>query len=262
MNTISLFLRVERRQLLHYIALLVITVNCIISFLSITLFSSASEILSLYPTLFNPSGCSISTLVVHALLIGYSLLQIAISKTYKPGFSQFALLLASTSLFELAWQYSFSHGKTALGMLFLFGTLLSSCFLFIRAQRQLEHSELNNWWKVPICLYFTWLSITSISVTSSWVVSLGWERYFNESICASVLILFIGFLGVIMAFEKQDSLFPLITSWYIISIGVKQQPAYSTISITALGTGLLLIWCALISMIQSSKVMSKSIDTP
>ena len=265
MNAINASAQLDRARLLRYAALCAIATNILFNFLSITLFShpSVEEVIHSYPTLFSPAGYSFCIWIVHILFIGYALIQIAPERNYKPAFDRLAIPLIITNVFELGWQYAFVQGQLGIGMLFLIGMLISACALYVCAQKHFEQFNLGTWWRIPFNLYLAWTSIIVISASSSWLVSIGWVvEGITETDWMIVMIFVTGFLGSLMAFGRQDSVYPLVMSWSCLSLGMKYSQVSSNISIAALAVGLFLIWCALVAAVQSPKVAEKVFDNP
>jgi len=265
MNAINVSTQLDRARLLRYAALCAIATNILFNLLSITLFShpSVEEVIHSYPILFSPSGYSFSIWIVHLLFIVYALFQIATERDYKPAFDRLAIPLIITNVFELGWQYAFIQGRLGIGMLFLSGMLISSCSLYVYAQKHIEQFNLSTLWRIPFNLYFAWTSIIAISATFSWLVSIGWAMDgITEASCTMVMIFVIGLLGAVMAFGRQDAVYPLVMSWSGLSLWMKYSQISSNISIAALAVALFLIWCALIALVQSPKVAEKVFTNP
>jgi translocator protein len=260
MNAINVSTHLDRARLLRYTALCAIATNILFNFLSITLFShpSVEEVIYSYPILFTPAGYSFSIWIVHILFIGYALIQIAPERNYKPAFDRLAIPLIITNIFELGWQYAFVRGQLGIGMLFLAGMLISACSLYVYAQKHLEQFNLGIWWRIPFNLYLAWTSIIVISATSSWLASIGWTIEGITEMHWTILMIFVtGTLGALMAFGRQDAVYPLVMSWAILSLWIKYSQVSTDISMAALGVGLFLIWCAVVATIQSPKVAEK-----
>lgn len=255
MNNITIAAQSER-LVLRYAALLAIATNVIFNFLSITLFShpSVEEVISSFPILFSPSGYTFSIWIVHFLFISYTIFQVS-SKNLQSGFDKIATPLIISNIFELTWQYAFIQGRLNIGMMFLTGMLISAGCLYVIAQKELEKTNASAFWKVPFKLYLAWTSVITISAVSSWLNSIGWDMNgFSESTWTISMIVFTAALGILMAFGRQDNIFSLVMAWVNISIGLKFSQSSSEISFTALAIGIFLIWCTLVSAIQTSSV--------
>ncbi|HEY5823103.1 MAG TPA: hypothetical protein VIT44_01980 [Cyclobacteriaceae bacterium] len=263
MNTISISTQLDRARLLRYAALFAIATNILFNFLSITLFSNPSveEVIHSYPILFTPTGYSLSIWIVHILFIGYALIQVAPERNYKPAFDKLAIPLIITNVFELGWQYAFVQGQLGIGMVFLAGMLISAYSLYVYAQNHLEHLNLGSWWRIPFNLYLGWTSIIFLSATSSWLISIGWEVEGITKTDWTIIMIFVtGLLGALMAFGRQDAVYPLVMSWSSLSLWMKYSQTSTDISIAALAVGLFLIWCSLVATVQSPKVAEKVFD--
>lgn len=265
MNTINVSTQLDRARLLRYAALGTIATNILFNFLSITLFSNPSveEVIHSYPILFSPAGYSFNIWIVHILFIGYALVQVAPERNYKPAFDRLAIPLIITNVFELGWQYAFAQGQLDIGMLFLGGMLVSACSLYINAQKHLIQFQLSGWWRIPFTLYLAWTSIIVISATSCWLTSFGWSiTGITEKDWTIIMIFATGLLGALMAFGRQDALYPLVMGWSSLSLWIKYSHVSTDICIAALAVGLFLIWCSLVAMVQSTKVAEKVFDSP
>lgn len=265
MNAINFSTHLDRARLLRYAALCAIATNILFNFLSITLFShpSVEEVIYSYPILFTPSGYSFGIWLVHILFIGYALIQITPDRNFKPAFDRLAIPLIITNTFELGWQYAFVQGQLAIGMLFLLGMLISACSLYVYAQKHLEQFNLGIWWKIPFNLYLAWTSIIAISATSSWLASIGWAVDGITEMHWTIFMIFVtGILGTVMAFGRQDAIYPLVMSWSNLSLWIKYSQVNNDISIAALGVGLFVIWCAVIATVQSPNIAEKVFDNP
>jgi len=265
MNAVNLSASLDRARLLRYAALCAIATNILFNLLSITLFSNPSveEVIHSYPILFAPTGYSFCIWIVHILFIGYALIQITTERNYKPAFDRLAIPLIITNVFELGWQYAFIQGRLGIGMLFLAGMLISSYSLYTYAQKHIELFNLNTSWRIPFNLYLAWTSIIAISATSSWLVSTGWEIEGLTRINLTIMMIFLtGLLGALMAFGRQDAVYPLVMSWSCFSLWMKYSLVSNEISIAALAVAIFLIWCALVATVQSPKVAEKVFANP
>jgi benzodiazapine receptor len=261
MNTISITGQPDRVRILRYATLLIIVTNVIFNLLSITLFANPSveEVINSYPIFFAPAGYSFSIWIVHLLFIIYAVLEITPDKKNMASLDRLALPLIITNIFELCWQYSFIRGQLNIGMIFLIGMLLSACLLYVKAQNYFDLLTIGMRWRIPFNLYLAWTSLITISSTASWLLSIHWSMAgMNESSWTIILILFSGLLGALMAFGKQDMIYAMIMAWANLSLGIKFHHQSQSISVAAFAVGLFLIWCALVSLVQSSGVIQKS----
>jgi len=262
MNTLHTNTYFDKSRILRLTMLLVVTLSTLINFLSITLFynPSVDEVIYSYAILFKPSGYSIAIWIVHVFFIGYGVLQLVTDRRSQPEFDKLALPLILTTLFELGWQYNFIRGEMTLGMLFMTGMLVSACLLYVRAHSQFNKNGLSAWWKVPFSLYLAWISVIFISATASWLIEMKWNIYFNEVISTVIVIFMLGMLGALMALGRQDTVYPLVMGWCTISIWVEYSQLLPSISIAGLTIGMFLIWCSVVSLVQSIGITQRSLD--
>ncbi|MDH5382015.1 MAG: hypothetical protein OEW75_14255 [Cyclobacteriaceae bacterium] len=207
------------------IVLITIFVNYLANALPIN-GKTTGEISDLYPNLFVPAGFTflIWGVIYLGLLVYVFYPLIHIKKesevkleSYFRGKIYFWISCIANILWLLAWHYDF----ILLSVFFMLLILISLIKLWsIYNSGNTEAPYL----KIPISIYFGWISVATITNFTALFVSRGWAPTEGEASLWAIIMLTIAFsLGLYMLLARRDVYFPMVIIWAFLGISGKQM---------------------------------------
>lgn len=183
---------------------------------------TAAEVSDSMPTLFAPAGYTFAIWGVIYFFLGAMVL-------YRIGAfgNVSSALLKSTDdwliicsgLANIAWIFSWHYDHIFLSVIAIVILLITLGILYTRIARfRLEGA---NWWfvKVPVSVYFGWITVATIANISSWLVDIGWNGFGIPRQVWTIVVLVIGALiGIIGTCSKVDFLYGLVFIWSYVGI--------------------------------------------
>jgi translocator protein len=196
---------------------------------------TTGELSALYPNYFVPAGVTFSIWgIIYLLLVLY----IIKSWFVTPGESGqvksnryiwFILSGAGNAGWILAWHYKFIWLSMGLMLLLLYS--LIRLYLITRS----DHWPL----RVPVSVYFGWITVATIANATALLVSLDWKGGFiGEPVWAILLMIIAVVLSSVIRLRFRDPYFQLVVVWAIFGIWLKFSssalPSASLMQVAAL----------------------------
>jgi len=181
-----------------------------------------------YPNLFAPAGYTFAIWGVIYLLLGLFMFRMFdIWKPKKPALSQgefntVTRLFMITSLLNAAWLMAWQY-RVLWASVILMAALLVSLIMINTLTRDKDFTA-REWLfvRVPFSVYFGWITVATIANISTWLVSLGWDRWGQSEGFWMVLVLLAGaVVGLATMRRNQDWAYGAVIIWGYTGILVK-----------------------------------------
>jgi hypothetical protein len=107
-------------------------------------------------------------------------------------------------------------------MLVILGSLI-----MISSKLNLNLSNLsigeNIFLRIPIELYFGWISVATIANIAAWLAKLKWSFLLNDIQWTMVMICTGGTLNLLMLIKRKMTVFVLVGIWALVAIGLRHR---------------------------------------
>lgn len=196
---------------------------------------SPAYISELYPTPVTPAGYAFTIWsLIYLGTIAYSFYQVLPNAAESArGIRSFYILACALNC---GWIYMWHSDQIVICMALIFS--LWVCLFFVNFRLRSTTSPGEYWLvKAPFGLYFGWVTAATLVNLAVLLVHLRVdlsESAFNWTGVA--LILFAGFLGVLISIKLKNYLYPLAIAWAMTAIGVKQSSNTPIVAAAAVGT--------------------------
>ena len=178
------------------------------------------------PNLFAPAGLTFSIWgLIYLLLAVFTVYQFF----YKPEEGQRSLdgvrvVFILTSLFNIAWIFSWHYRAFILSMALMLALLVS----LIVINHMLDARRLTGMKKaviaLPFSIYFGWITVATVANATALLVSLGWDRFgLPEEFWAVVVLLVAMGIGNAAMITRKDVAYGLVLLWAYAGILLKHE---------------------------------------
>lgn len=163
-----------------------------------------------YPNLFAPAGYTFAVWGVIYLLLGLFMFRMFAIWKPKNALSQAEIntitrLFTITSLLNAAWLLAWQYRVLWLSVILMTGLLVA--LIRINAITRSKDITAKEWLFVslPFSVYFGWITVATIANISTWLVSLGWDRWGQSEGFWMVMVLLVGAtIGLITMWCNND----------------------------------------------------------
>lgn len=232
------------------------------------------------PNLFVPSGITFSIWgVIWLLLAAYLVLQIRTAFVRRGTFDRrggevdedgmterapyapsvvgpwFALNMILNAGWIFAWHYQFI-GLSVLIMLAILATLI---VMFLNIDATVRRSGSQRFARVPISVYFGWITIATIDNITAFLVSVGWGGFGVSDVVWTIVVIAVGLaVNVIMLLRHRDFAFAAVAVWAFAGIALKRiaegTPEGPAILVAAIVAGAALIVLAVVGALWGRRL--------
>ena len=190
-----------------------------------------------YPNLFAPAGLTFSIWGLIYILLGLFVLYQAGLIKGKSGYDPEAVkrigwFFTVSSIANTLWIFSWHYRNIPLSLVLMIVVLVSLIMTYIRLNRGELTKKDKIFLRLPISVYFGWITVAAIANVTTLLVSVGWEGFgFSESIW-TILVLIVGTViaGVTML-KNKDIAYGLVVVWAYAGIWIKhtmtQDPGFA-----------------------------------
>lgn len=249
MNTKNLTLKpVHIANIMAFIA--VLTVNFLSNALPIN-GMTAEEISDSLPSYFTPAGYTFSIWgVIYLALLGFVVYQALPAQRERPFQKQIGWLFVVSSVFNIAWLFSWHYGIYLLSVVLMLGLLGTLIAIYLRLNIGRLDPSLPTAEKLlvqtPFSLYLGWITVATIANIASYLVYLGWDGFGIagptwSAIMMSVTVIVAGLLLV----NRRNLAYAGVLVWALFGIRAA-FPGVALIANTALVAAGLIVVLALI----------------
>lgn len=164
-----------------------------------------------YPNLFAPLGLTFAIWgVIYALLGMFFFRLFEVWKPKKKALpngvlNQVTVLFTISSVLNMAWLFAWQYNIIWLSVLLMIGLLVS----LILINEKISNSVIDQkeaWMvKVPFGVYFGWITVATIANISTWLVSIGWDRFGLSEGFWMVAVLLVGAVIAVVAMMRHSN---------------------------------------------------------
>jgi hypothetical protein len=231
----------------RWLALLIVLINVSFNYFSGNLLpgNSVMHVGGLYQSLYTPADYAFIVWgVIGFSVVAYAIYQLLPSQSEERIHDELAKPFILTNLFSMAWLVAFRMDVMPVSIVFVFCTLATSLFMYIRVRDSVLRDDSSSWLSVPFSLLAGWLSVLAIANAAILLISLGIQGSIsNQVVWAIVMIVVSGILGIGVCFRCRDYIFPCVISWALISIFVARHAEFPYLGVVALvGAAMPAIW--------------------
>jgi hypothetical protein len=222
------------RQISVVVAVIVtITINALADILPINGLGTG-EISDSFKVFFVPSGYVFSIWgLIYLGLIAFAVYQALPAQKLNARLDAISGWFLLSSLANCAWIFLWHYQLfvlTLLAMLTLLGSLIMIYVKLDIGKSVVSGGE--KWWvRVPFSIYLGWVSVATVANVSDVLYFLGWTGgAIAPQVWAAIMLAVATVLGVLMAFTRKDTAYPLVLVWAFIGIALKfpAEPVVST----------------------------------
>lgn len=189
---------------------------------------TTGKVSALYPNLFTPASYTFSIwALIYILLVGYVIYQL-ISRSTQNEFDSIEMYdliriyFIITSFANATWIFAWHYDYIALSMSLM--VMLLVCLIMISKITQSEELSRKDrvWIKLPVSVYFGWITIATIANATILLVSMGWNRLGLSEVTWTVIVLVFGLvLGSVVIIKHKDIMYGLVLVWAYMGILVR-----------------------------------------
>ncbi|MFW6289305.1 MAG: hypothetical protein ACOC2Q_05935, partial [Spirochaetota bacterium] len=179
------------------------------------------------------------------------------SDPYAPGVvgPWFALNMILNAGWIFAWHYQLV-GLSVLIMLALLATLI---VMFLNIDAMIRRTESQRFARVPISVYFGWITIATIANITAFLVSIGWGGFGVSEVVWTVLVIAAGLaVNVIMLLRYRNFAFAAVAVWAFAGIVAKRigegTPEGPGVFIAAIVAGTVLVVIGVVIAIRGRSI--------
>lgn len=220
-NSVSTFTKVHTT--VSFLIMIVVNILAnVIPFNGVT----TGEVSDSYPNLFTPAGLTFSIWgVIYLLLAAYTIYQFDFFKSRvlnKNIIEKIGIYFTITSIANSIWIFLWHYRAISLSVIMI---VLMLIFLII-INMKLKKEELifreKLFIKLPFSIYFGWITIATIANITTYLVSIGWNRFGISDWIWTIMVLIIGLLiGGLTMIKNQDFWYGLVIVWAYIGILIR-----------------------------------------
>jgi len=215
------------------------------------------------PSLFVPAGFTFTIWGVIYILLGALVVYTTLhlfkgSEGATPLIEEIAGLFVATCLANIMWVFTWQYGQVFLSMLSMTILLL----LLMYSYQQLSNAKLTTkeffWVKVPISVYFGWITVATIANMSALLVSIDWKGFgISPDIWTAVMIVIATIISFIVAIKYFDIAYLAVIIWALVGISWKHlntlNGAHPLVLIVTASCFTVLFVCIVYSIVHTFK---------
>lgn len=215
----------------------------------------------MYPNLFVPAGLTFSIwgliYILLAVFVIYNIIKAFKNIDLYEKFKSINLLFAFTSILNICWIFAWHYMKISFSVVVMLLFLISLLAIFILQKKLEKENKLSLAFKIPIEVYFGWISVASIANITALLVHYGWNGFgVSQQIWTIIMIIIGGILGILMLLRHNAIAYSAVIIWAYLGIIIKRSastPVYNEIIMTSY----IVIALIAITMIRSAYLLIK-----
>ena len=187
------------------------------------------------PNLFVPSGITFSIWgLIWLLLAAYLFLQLRTafdrggmedgmveSDPYAPGVVGFWFPL--NMILNAGWIFAWHYQLVGLSVLIMLALLATLIVMFLNIDEMIRRTGSQRFARVPISVYFGWITIATIANITAFLVSVEWGGFGISQVVWTIVVIAAGLaVNVIMLVRHRNFAFAAVAVWAFIGIVLKR----------------------------------------
>lgn len=254
-------INIAKRWLVVLATIATITVNILANTLPLNGLNTG-EISDRFQSYFVPAGYVFAIWgIIYIGIIAYSLYQILPSQRENTDLDRITIPYLLSSLFNIAWLFSWHYERFTLTIVLMVGLLLSLIAIYLRLGTGLKSVSAGMRWCVHLTfsIYLGWVSVATIANASQLLDYLGWQGAgIAPQVWAAIMLAVAVVVGAGMAIVRKDAGFLLVLVWAFAGIGVKQSAAATVATAAWIATGT----AALLAILGAWRAVKSRIGIP
>lgn len=190
---------------------------------------NTGELSALYPNEFVPAGYTFSIwLVIYLSLTGFVIYQAgALTKITKQRLvEKLGSLFILTNLLNMGWILAWHYEQVGVSVIIMIAFLITLITIHLKFEIPESSAPAAEkiWFQMPFSLYLGWIMIATIANVTAWLVDMNWRGGpISEEAWAIIMIVVAAFLCILILWRKNNYIIPLVATWAIGGIIVKQR---------------------------------------
>lgn len=202
---------------------------------------NTGEISDRFSVYFVPAGYVFAIWgLIYIGILAYSVFQILPSQRANETLDRIAGPYILSSVFNIAWLFSWHYELFPLTIFLMIGLLLSLITIYLRLEIGQKTASAGMRWCVHLTfsIYLGWVSVATIANATQLLDYLGWQGGGVPAQIWAIIMLGVAVLvGAGMAFMRKDAGFLLVLVWAFAGIAIKQSGTSSVAAAAWIATG-------------------------
>lgn len=224
------------------------------------------------PNLFVPAGLTFSIWgVIWVLLAAYLVLQLRSafdrkgagdggmidSDPYAPGVVSFWFPL--NMVLNAGWIFAWHYQLVGLSVIIMLALLATLIVMFLNIDAAISQTGSQRFARVPISVYFGWITIATIANITAFLVSVGWGGFGVSEVVWTIVVIAAGLaVNVLMLLRHRNFAFAAVAVWAFAGIAIKRigegTPEGPAVLVAAIVAGAALVVLGVVLAIRGRSV--------
>lgn len=238
-------------QIVNIIAVVVVIVMNILSSALPLNGRSVESISDALPSYFTPTGYTFAIWgLIYTALLGFGIYQALPSQRERPFLAKIGWLFALSTVFNVAWLFSWHYGVYLLSIVFMVALLGTLITLYLRLNIGHRDAVLTTadklLYQAPFSLYLGWITVATIANVSSVTAYWGWNGFgIAGPLWSAIMMMVAVVVAGVLLFNRRNLAYAGVLVWALFGIRAA-YPAVPVIANTAFVAAALVIILALI----------------
>lgn len=185
--------------------------------------------------------------LIYVGLIAFGIYQLRPIPQLQVQLQRSRYLLIAACLAQIIWVFLFLGRQFVLSVVAILGILIPLALIYLQLRtRQDRVSRSERWFlRIPISVYFGWITVATVVNIASALYSLGWTGGgISADVWTAIAIIISAAIASVIAIRYHDWAFVLVIIWALVAIAVRQwgTPIIATTAVTlAIALAILLL---------------------
>ncbi len=238
-------------QIVNIIAVVVVIVMNILSSALPLNGRSVESISDALPSYFTPVGSTFAIWgLIYSALLGFGIYQALPAQRERPFLAKIGWLFALSTVFNVAWLFSWHYGVYLLSILFMVALLGTLITIYLRLNIGRPDAALTTadklLYQAPFSLYLGWITVATIANIASVTAYWGWNGFgIAGQLWSAIMMMVAVVVAGVLLFNRRNLAYAGVLVWALLGIRAA-FPAVPVIANTALIAAALIVILALI----------------
>ena len=222
-------------QIVNIVAVIAVIVMNILSSALPLNGRSVESISDALPSYFTPAGYTFAIWgLIYSALLGFGMYQALPAQRERPFLNKIGWLFAVSTVFNIAWLFSWHYGVYALSILFMAGLLVTLIAIYLRLNIGRRDASLTTadklLYQAPFSLYLGWITVATIANISSVVNYWGWNGFgIDQPIWSAMMMSVAVIVSGVLLINRRNLAYAGVLVWALFGI----RSAYATVPMVA-----------------------------
>ena len=219
---------------------------------------TAGEISDALPSYFTPAGYTFSIwALIYTALLGFIVYQALPAQRDRRFVGRIGWLFAASSVFNVAWLFSWHYGVYALSIFFMLALLFTLIAIYLRLDIGRRHPELSLADKLfvhfPFSLYIGWITVATIANVASVTAYWGWDGFgIAGPTWSAIMMLVAAAVAGALLFNRRNLAYAGVLIWALFGIRAA-YPDVALIANTAVAAAVFIALFALVGYLRTRR---------